>query len=52
MKFTCYCLRYVVKVLYTNIDQTLVIALQGLVNCERGGLDTKLKTIYRVIIKG
>ena len=27
------------KVLYTNIDQTLVNSLLGLLNCEIGGLD-------------
>ena len=35
-------------VLYTNIDQTLVNSLHGLLNCEIGGLDCHVITIeYR-----
>ena len=31
-------------VLYTNIDQTLVNTLHGLLNCEIGGLDCRVST--------
>ena len=35
-------------VLYTNIDQTLVNSLHGLLNCEIGGLDCHvITTAYR-----
>jgi len=35
-------------VLYTNIDQTLVNSLHGLMNCEIGGLDCRvITTEYR-----
>ena len=34
--------------LYTNIDQTLVNSLHGLLNCEIGGLDCRvITTEYR-----
>ena len=49
-----YCFLLVIcLVLYTNIDQTLVNSLQGLMNCEIGGLDTKLnyiKSYYKGLI--
>jgi len=32
------------EVLYTNIDQTLKNSLQGLLNCEIGGLDCHVIT--------
>ena len=32
------------KVVYTNIDQTLVNSLQGLLNCEICGLDCRAVT--------
>ena len=32
------------EVLYTNIDQTLMNSLQGLLNCEIGGLDGRVIT--------
>ena len=32
------------QVLYTNIDQTLVHSLHGLLNCEIGGLDCHVIT--------
>jgi len=36
---------HVTKVLYTNIDQTLLNSLHGLLNRETGGLDYRAITI-------
>ena len=42
--FITFFVNFYARVLYGNIDQTLVNSLQGLLKCEKGGLDYQVIT--------